>query len=173
MGISGDGRRRRLQRRGCRSLGKHRACLSIGKQVNHDLDAAILAIEEKSAQPVLVGERGDHALAVGAEVYGGDIRAKMARNLLKCGVQAAVEHDGQGFPLYARAVGHGPRPIEHDASKIVMRPRTRHNGHDFRPDAVEIRDRRNCSGVRRQAVAWAAAGKEYADNEQPKHEPAC
>ena len=173
MGISGDGRRRRLLRRGCRSLGKHRACLSIGKQVNHNLDAATLAIEEEGAQPVLVGERGDHALAVRAEVYVGDIRAKMAWNLLKCGVQAAVEHDGQGFPLYACAVGHGPRPVEHYASKIVMRPRARLYGHDFRPDAVKVRGRRRKSGARPLAVAWAAAGKEYADNEQPKHTPAC
>ena len=82
----------------------------------------------------------------------------------------AVEHDSQRFPLYLRAVGHGPRPIEHDASKIVMRPGARHDGHDFRPTAVEDRDRRGCSGVRLLAVAWAA-GKEYADNEQPKHAP--
>ena len=173
MGISGDGRRRRLRRRGYRGLGKHRACPSIGKQVNHNLDAAILVSEEKGAQPVLVGERGDHALAVRAEVHVGDIRTEMARNLLKCGMQAAVEHDSQGFPLYACAVGHGPRPIEHYASKIVMRPSARHNRHDFRPVAVEDRYRRGCLGGRLLAVAWAATGNAYADNKQPKHEPTC
>ena len=171
--ISRESFRRRLQRRGCWSLGKHRACPSIGKQVNHDLDASILVIEEKGTQPILVGERGDHALAVRAEVHVGDIRPKMTWNLLKCGVQAAVEHDCQGFPLYSCAIGHGPRPIEHHASKIVMRPSTRYNRHDFRATAVENRYRRGCSGVRLLAVAWAAAGNEYAGNEQPKHEPTC
>ena len=78
-------------------------------------------------------------------------------NLLKCGAQMAVEHDSQSFLFYPRAVCHGTRPIEHDASKIVMHPGTRHDGHDFRL----------------LAVAWAAAGNEYADNEQPKHTPTC
>ena len=82
----------------------------------------------------------------------------------------AVEHDSQGFSFYLRAVGHGPRPIEHDASKIVMRPGARHDGHNFHPAAVEYRFRRGCSGVRFLAVAWAA-GTEYANNEQPQHPP--
>ena len=171
--ISGDSFRRRLRRRGDRSLGKHRACLSIGKQVNHNLDTTFLVVEDKGAQPVLVSERGGHALSIRAEVYIGDIRAKMAWNLLKCGVQAAVEHDSQGSSLYACAVGHGPRPIEHNASKIVMRPSTRYNRHDFRPTAVENRYRRGFPRVRLLAVAWAAAGNAYADKKQPKNEPTC
>ena len=172
--ISGDGLRRRLRQGEDGSLGKpYRACLSIGKQVNDDLDALILTIiENKGTQPVLVSERGDHALTVGAEVYIGDIRTKSAWNLLKCGVQVTVEHDSQRFPLYLCAVGNGPRPIEHDASKIVMRPGARHNGHDFRPTAVNDRHRRGCSRVRLLAVAWAASN-EYPHDQQPKHAPTC
>ena len=54
-----------------------------------------------------------------------------------------------------------------------MHPGSRHNGHDFRPAAIENRGHRGCSGLRLLGVAWATAGNEYADNEQPKHVPTC
>ena len=153
----------------------HSHWLGIGQQVNDDPDARTLAAEDEGPQTVVAGQGGDHAVAVGAEVHSGDIRTKSAWNLLKCGAQMAVEHDSQSFLFYPRAVCHGTRPIEHDASKIVMRPGARyHRLCRSLPSGVGRFQRLgDLSGVRLLAVARAVARNEQDGDEQPKHVPIC
>ena len=126
-GISRDGLRRRLRRRGSRSLGKHGACPSIGKQVKDDHGDPALRVEVEGPQTVGAGQRGGHAATVWAEIHIADIRAEVALYLPECGFQLVVEHDGQGSVFYRGLVFDGAWPIEHEASEIVMRPGPRHH----------------------------------------------
>ena len=149
----------------------HSHWLGSGEQVNDDPDARTVAAEDEGPQPVVAGQGGDHAVAVGAEVYGGDIRTKSAGNLLKCGAQVAVEHDSQSFLFYPRAVCHGARPIEHDAPEIVMRPGTRHHRLCRSLPGIAGRFRRlgGLSGVRLLAVARAVAATNPSSGRTAKH----
>ena len=61
----------------------HSHWLGSGEQVNDDPDARTVAAEDEGPQTVVAGQGGDHAVAVGAEVHGGDIRTKSAGYLLE------------------------------------------------------------------------------------------
>ena len=173
-GIPGDRRRSRL-REGwvCLSLGKHGACPSIGKHINDDLGDPTLAAEGKGSQAVVAGQGGSHAAAVRTEVHIGDIRAEMALHLPECGFQWMVEHDCQGSLFYPGLVPDGSWPIEHDASKLLMRPGSRHHRFCRRGagDTGRFCLLGGSSTICLLAVAWAAAGSEYDGNERPKNAP--
>ena len=173
-GISRDGLRRRLRRRGSRSLGKHGACPSVGKHVNDDLGEPTLAADGEGPQTVVAGQRGRHAATVRAEVHIGDIRTKVAPHLPECGFQLVVEHDGQGSLFYRGLVFDDAWPIEHEASEIVMRPGAGHHRLCRRRPGQPGRFRLSgsCSVVCLLTVARADCGNEHDGHKRAKYAPA-